>query len=963
MPRCLIRFLPVAVCVLLLLQPVAAGPLNDALPHVKGTRAIVLEQLEALIVAEPDLHFVGQGSWLHRDGAAPKGGGASRPYRDPLTGGSSDHDLRLIMIGEKDPQVAARWLRARSTLADNIRRLFPQGATAKTIEQTLLRYGFAAKDAAAISQRGAEQVAEAILKSVNLYTPPQLVKFVVDGKTAAATFGRLGAVPNLGGKVIEGVWGTGSTATAQGFESGGHLFAMVKGKVRLGFVDAAHIAEGYGRYGVRGAANMSLQWAEKAIEAMDSGDVELVAKYLKRLRDDLQFAARKGNLAPEALGPTLKQLEQFIGAAETGGSAIGPELRALLQRAQRQSSVLHEFARNPGVLDREILQAILEPGSVKTTRWAKLSQWFSDVWPSAETLAKFERVMQGLFLAFSTWQVSGTWGETGMEDALRLAGVEGAMLVSLPVGAVLMLTNAVIDNAKAFGYNSAVKAQEWREFLAGISSVTGYEGMTGLELSVEKLAVNSVSPAEVERAVELQAFNISRLKDTGAPDSDATTSAREEIKRRLIANMTPIVLAEWRRARKMMITQYLDLALELDWRMNDLVLSAASTPVPITVEKDEPVDGSVQLSTLDDLAPIQDLLARMEAAIRPLGGPFHIVVFRYRGSVVWEQDGRPREVSTTTRLQQLFETQTARFPGPGSYPMTARFTLEVSAPSLGGLDEAKDVFDAQGLLARTYRRTIPFEVEVVRTGTFVFREWWDAAKTIVKREYEYIIDAKGEHIRNGFERVFYENSQLSYEGRRKGNNMEGPMTRYWANGQTFDISIYKGNSREGAYTAFYSDGKPRAEGQFIGGRKVGRWKTYYANGNLESEGDYPAAFYLVEPLGPGVPMNTEADKGLYYNFGPKVGSWTLYYGSGKKQREEGFDEGNKYLRTFFDNEANSPEWEADASGTKRWHDNGQIQEQCPAKGKCRSWDRDGKEIIRLVARPVGGFVRVLSLRD
>lgn len=60
MPRSLIRFLPAPVCVLLLLQPVVAGPLNDALPHVNGTRAIVLEQLEA------------------------------------LTGGSSDHDLRPL---------------------------------------------------------------------------------------------------------------------------------------------------------------------------------------------------------------------------------------------------------------------------------------------------------------------------------------------------------------------------------------------------------------------------------------------------------------------------------------------------------------------------------------------------------------------------------------------------------------------------------------------------------------------------------------------------------------------------------------------------------------------------------------------------------------------------------------------------------------------------------------------------
>lgn len=695
---------------------VGAGALSSAMPHVQGTRAIVLEQLEALLAADPELQIIGQGSWL-RSGVkvASKAGGISRPYGDPLLGGTSDHDLRLVMRGKDEVALAAKWRGAQAQLRDGIRSLFPKGADVKSIETTLMRYGFTAQEAAAISKQGGEEVANAVLRSVNLYSPPQLVRLVVDDKTAAAAFKRLGTVPNLAGREIEGVWGAGSAAATQEFEAGGRLFYNAgKGGLRTGFVDLVHMAEGYGRFSAGGAANMSLQWAEKAAEAINSGDLSLVAKYLKRLKSTLGLAVKKGNLPAESLRTTFGNLEQFIAGAERGEAVVlegGRDLRAFLRTARMQASVLGELARNPGAMDREIMLAILEAQG--TGRWAKVGQWFREVWPSAESLAMFERALQGAFLVFSTWQVSGTWGEQGMEDALRKAGVEGSLLLSLPVGAILMLTNSMLDSAKDFGYNTAVKPQEWREFLAGISSVKGYEGQTGLQLSIERLAVQRVSPAEVMRAVELQADSISQLKETSGAEGQATASAREAIKDRLIANMAPIVLAEWLRERKRLITAYLDLALQLDERMNNLVLSAATMPQLVTLEENGPADADVQITSSEDLKDLQDLLARMEDAIKPLGGRQHLIPFGYRASVVWEQNGKTREVSTTSNLRDLLAPQAFQFPGRGTYPLSARFKLDVRAPSLGGLDEARDVFDAQGLLARTYERTIPFTVDVV----------------------------------------------------------------------------------------------------------------------------------------------------------------------------------------------------------------------------------------------------------
>lgn len=711
---CLTRLTIALFILILLLRPVSAGPLTQSMPHVTGTRAIVLEQLEALLSADKELQFVGLGSWL-RSGAqtTSKAGGVSRAYGDPLLGGTSDHDLRLVMQGKDEAAMASRWIDAQTKLKKGIQSLFPSGSSPKAIEETLLRYGFSAEDAARASKLGAAQVADAVLQSVNIYAPPQLMKFVVDEKTAAATFKKLGAVPNLGGRVVEGVWGEGSLAATQEFEAGGRLFYSGQGGVRSGFVDLVHMSEEYGRYSFGGAANMSVQWAEKAAEAMSSGDLSLVAKYMKRLKATWTLAIRKGGLKSGAMRTSLTNLNAFIAAAEQGESAVlegGLNLQKFLRTARMQSSVLGQLARNSGSVDREIMLAILEAQPL--SRWEKVGTWFRDVWPSAENLAIFERTLQGAFLALSTWQVSGTWGEKGMEDALRQAGVEGAMLVSLPVGALMSLTNSFIENAKEFGYNSAVKPQEWREFLVGISSVTGYEGMTNVELSIEKLAVMAVSPASVQRAVEVQAFNISRLKETGAPESEETTAAREVIKNKLIAKMTPIVLAEWLRERKRLITIYLDHALDLDARMTNLILTVKTSPEPVALTTSGPADATAQLMTSEDLGGIQDLLARMEAAIRPLGGRQHIVPFSYRATLVYEQDGKVTEISTSTNLKDLLVPQTFRVSGRGSFPLAARFKLELRAPSLGTMDEARDVYDVQPLLTRTYERKIPFAITV-----------------------------------------------------------------------------------------------------------------------------------------------------------------------------------------------------------------------------------------------------------
>lgn len=686
----------------------AGAALTEALPQVQGTRRIVLEQLDRMLLADPALQVIGQGSWLRPVGQSTRGP-ISRAYADPLLGGTSDHDLRLVMKG-KDQAIAHRWKLAQERLRDGIRSLFPKHASAQVIEQTLIKYGFQPAQAKALARQGGEAIVSKILQSVNLYAPPQLMREVVNDKTAAAVFRKLGSVPNLGGRLIEGVWGEGTTAAIQEFEAGGRLFWNSGKGVRAGFVDLVHLAEGQGRYTLGGAANLSAQWAEKALEALHEGDPELVAKYLKRLKSTLNLAARKGNLSAGALSETFGQLDDLIAQAGRGQLNLGQAQR-FIKGARMQASLLGQLARHPGTTDRQILMAILDPRA--PSRYGKLGEWFRRTWETADNWVLFERTLQGVFLVYSTWQTAGTWGERGMETALRQAGVEVAMLASLPVGAVTLLANHMIETAKEAGYDMAVRAQEWEHFLAGISSVKGFEGFSRKEMSIRQLALTLASPDEVRRAVESQATHISMLRDTGVPESEVGREKRAGVWQALVARMTPIVTAEWLRERRNVMVEYIDLALALDALMEEAVFRAVVQPQPAEAEDGSGARVTLRLDSSVDPREMRDLLRRMEDRIRPLGGSKHLVYFSYRGEVTWTCHGQKQVLKAYVGLDDLFAPVQCTLPGRGNYPVEASFRLKVDISVGGGAGEAIDVLDAQGLLERDYQRVVKGNVDVV----------------------------------------------------------------------------------------------------------------------------------------------------------------------------------------------------------------------------------------------------------
>lgn len=709
------RFLRLLLCLALALTASsswAATDLTAAMPHVQGSRKIVLEALDKLLAGAPDTQLLGQGSWL-RPPKPAQGGGLSRNYADPLLGGTSDHDLRLVFNGN-DREAAQQWVKSQNTLRESIRGLF-RGKSAAEIEETLLRYGFNRAEAASLARQGGQRISETILKSVNLYPPNQLMRFVVDQRGAEAAFRQLKSVPNLGGTMVEGVWGTGQAARVQQLEASGRLFYRASsGRAMAGFTDLVHMAEGYGRYSLGGSANMASQWADKALEALHERDPELLGKYLRRLKAELKLARSQGKLTGPAMSDTFRALDDVIAKAGQGAAVFDDAaLRGVIRNAQSDARLLGELARNPGAADRQIINAILgnAPG-----RWEKLSNQLRRIKEGVAEAVTFERVLNGVLLYMGTLQVSEKAGSEGLEAALRSAGAETAMLVSIGPGIMLALTNAILDSAKDAGYTLAVSAQDWDDFLAGISGVKGYQGETALNRNIEQLAVGLSREDEVRRFVALQARNVAQLKETGAAsEAAATARSRTAIEETLVRRMTPLVLQQWYQARKRRMVAYLDLAQELDQRMNDLILRGEVNPEPAYLENGA---GAVTfaLRPEQDLRPIKELLARMESTIEPLGGTQRDVFFFDKTEITWEAGGDKRQAGSGSGLAPG-DTQVYRFTAPGVHEVVATVKYTLNIQTAGGLEGAPDVFRAQPLLRREYSWQVPMSVHVAEVLT------------------------------------------------------------------------------------------------------------------------------------------------------------------------------------------------------------------------------------------------------
>ncbi len=555
---------------------------------------------------------IGLGSWI-----------SGRKYADVLTGGASDHDLRLLSKGSSPAELQREWMRARATLTDLVKKEF-------------------GKDA------------DKVLKSINLYPPSQLMSGVEDAADALSRFKRIGNVPNLGftgavadapAQFAEGLYGQGSKVWTQGYEqTAGRLFYTRDGKVFMGFTDLTHMSEGIAKYDVPGMCNTANQWADHIIEEMHEGRGDKVAKYLERLDRDL---AKAKSLAKVDLDPAwraqVKRLAETLKKNPEKAGELREEIGAILARSRGEASVLNQMTKATSA-ERKVLQQALKE--------LRGGGRFSKILGKAGEVVTLDRVMTAITLILHVRQTAKYAGEEEYHQAVSTAFAAAVGMASFPVGLVADMTNWVIESAKTSGYDFAASTQEAWDLMAGIYTAVGRTDVDEHGYTLEDL-VAKIDEEEKLRAVVYAKAMLAASRDAG----EVTGATDRKVGEAIFNRCFPIILEAWRARREELAIEYTTIMDELE----HAPVLLEYTPSPASVKPKEKVTVTVSAELAHP--NFMDRLARAKAIL---------VILHKNGAfadVEWKW-AKGREGADKTR--RIFDYETA-----GVFPVTV--TVKVNA--------------------------------------------------------------------------------------------------------------------------------------------------------------------------------------------------------------------------------------------------------------------------------------------
>jgi antitoxin component YwqK of YwqJK toxin-antitoxin module len=90
-------------------------------------------------------------------------------------------------------------------------------------------------------------------------------------------------------------------------------------------------------------------------------------------------------------------------------------------------------------------------------------------------------------------------------------------------------------------------------------------------------------------------------------------------------------------------------------------------------------------------------------------------------------------------------------------------------------------------------------------------------------------------IKNGLEKHFYENLQVSEEIEWKNDIKDGLWNQYFDNGKPKLKASYMQNKLQGVYIVYYPDGSLYIVGGFLENKRHGKWTFYDENKQIKSE--------------------------------------------------------------------------------------------------------------------------------
>lgn len=449
-------------------------------------------------------------------------------YGDPLLGGKSDCDMRLVCSKATSPEIALQeWKNARNT-----------------VEQ-LVRKEFGSK-------------ADDVLKVCNLYPPKQLMNGVEGAADALERFKELRQVPALSvtgnitkvtEEVAEGLYGRGASTWTQAYENtAGKLIYSVPVKtsdgkiinqVFRGAADITHLEEGVGLFTAGGMGNTSKQWITHAEDAIKTGAGDKVVKYLERLERDM---AKARDLA--GLGPTGKwrdEIRALVKQIKADPKAIGlveGQVKTVLSRAEFAASVLSKMDnRSEGT--KLVLSNLIKA--------ADDGRQFASTIKEMAQKVPLDRVLTLLVSAITTYEVARGAGE---EDTTRIVLGLADFTATLPAALLARFTNQLLESTKEGGYDMVAGSQQAFDLLDGIYTAAGRQTAEGSQYSIDQLVLK-YREGDEEKLKGFVFGLCTKASDRQA--GTATGAADTKVADAMHAKVYPVILRAWRNKRMLMM--------------------------------------------------------------------------------------------------------------------------------------------------------------------------------------------------------------------------------------------------------------------------------------------------------------------------------------------------------------------------------------------------------------------------
>lgn len=579
-----------------------------------------MQRVVARFVEQTGYSVLGVGSWIRGQGFNPA---------------TSDFDMRLVIPeGSTPAEQLRRWQQAKQQLAQMIRQEF-----------------------------GAQ--ADNILARTNLYAPNQLMRGVEDAADAMRRFQNLNTVPNLAHtgpvtpqttmRYAEGLYGRGAETYIQQYEqAAGRLFYNNNGRCVTGLSELAHLGEGAARFTAAGTANTAGQWAEHLMQAVQQGDGRLAAKYLERLERDL-IKSRSLLRLPldEAYRGELQKLRDLLKQAPGRLASVSDDVARLALRGHAEAALLRGM-EEAGPVRRAFLRVMLD-GLQARSELGKLLTRVMEKIPSA---IDAENTVNFIVFALGTKATAQSIGrgDNFFESLQNVSGEINPLKIVGPlklIGPALLLeiTAAIINEARAGGYELAASFQEAWDLMGGIYTSWGGADVDPdprRQLSLEDLVARIHTEERLQAIVYAQCLRAATTNLGGAEEK--TDQSRAEA---IFARCYPVIRDAWRWQRDCLMTEYLRLGSEI-----------VHTPLIIYYKPTEPKPGEriiCEARSYD--GKLGERLRRMNEIIRVLYGPGSFVGDFY----YWDPAGE--------RVEDRMWQRSFVFDKPGKYPVKVRLEI------------------------------------------------------------------------------------------------------------------------------------------------------------------------------------------------------------------------------------------------------------------------------------------------